>query len=30
MKGYGIRTTSSIRKGRFLVEYIGEVVDMDE
>ena len=30
MKGYGIRTTGSIRKGRFLVEYIGEVVDMDE
>ncbi|CAF1219451.1 unnamed protein product [Adineta steineri] len=30
MKGYGLRTTSSIRKGRFLVEYVGEVIDMDE
>lgn len=30
MKGHGLRTTSSIRKGRFLVEYVGEVVDMDE
>lgn len=30
MKGYGLRTISSIRKGRFLVEYIGEVIDMDE
>lgn len=30
MKGYGLRTISSIRKGRFLVEYVGEVVDMDE
>ena len=30
MKGYGLRTVASIRKGRFLVEYVGEVVDMDE
>ena len=30
MKGHGIRTTGSIRKGRFLVEYVGEVIDMDE
>lgn len=30
MKGHGLRTTSSIRKGRFLVEYVGEVIDMDE
>jgi len=30
MKGYGLRTISTIRKGRFLVEYIGEVIDMDE
>jgi histone-lysine N-methyltransferase SETD2 len=30
MKGYGLRTISSIRKGRFLAEYIGEVIDMDE
>lgn len=30
MKGYGLRTTGTIRKGRFLVEYIGEVIDMDE
>jgi histone-lysine N-methyltransferase SETD2 len=30
MKGYGLRTISSIRKGRFLVEYVGEVIDMDE
>ncbi|CAF1412778.1 unnamed protein product [Rotaria sordida] len=30
MKGYGLRTKTPIRKGRFLVEYIGEVIDMDE
>lgn len=30
MKGYGIRTKMPIRKGRFLVEYVGEVIDMDE
>jgi histone-lysine N-methyltransferase SETD2 len=30
MKGYGIRTIAPIRKGRFLVEYIGEIIDMDE
>lgn len=30
MKGYGLRTNSSIHKGRFLVEYVGEVIDMDE
>ncbi|CAF0866405.1 unnamed protein product [Rotaria sp. Silwood1] len=30
MKGYGLRTIASIHKGRFLVEYIGEVIDMDE
>ena len=30
MKGHGLRTVSSIRKGRFLVEYLGEVIDMDE
>ncbi|UJR29109.1 hypothetical protein I4U23_010323 [Adineta vaga] len=30
MKGYGLQATSKIRKGRFLVEYIGEVIDMDE
>ena len=30
MKGHGIRTTGQIRKGRFLVEYVGEVIDMDE
>ena len=30
MKGYGIRTTGFVRKGRFLVEYVGEVIDMDE
>ena len=30
MKGYGLRTTGFIRKGRFLVEYVGEVIDMDE
>ena len=30
MKGHGLRTISFIRKGRFLVEYVGEVVDMDE
>ena len=30
MKGYGLRTIGPIHKGRFLVEYIGEVIDMDE
>ncbi|CAF0854976.1 unnamed protein product [Adineta ricciae] len=30
MKGHGLRTTSTIRKGRFLAEYVGEVIDMDE
>ncbi|CAF3172330.1 unnamed protein product [Rotaria socialis] len=30
MKGYGLRTIAPIHKGRFLVEYVGEVVDMDE
>ncbi|CAF3183154.1 unnamed protein product [Rotaria sp. Silwood2] len=30
MKGHGLRTITQIRKGRFLVEYIGEVIDMDE
>lgn len=30
MKGYGLRTIEPIRKGRFLVEYVGEVIDMDE
>lgn len=29
-KGIGIRTTGLIRKGRFLVEYVGEVIEMDE
>jgi SET domain-containing protein len=29
-KGYGVRTTSDIKSGQLVIEYVGEVISIDE